>query len=72
MNQVRVVIKRAQAYAKAIAAGVGSVLVGISGFSTQLGMDIIPVEAQGWVTLILAGLTAFSTWVIPNFDPDGQ
>ena len=72
MNELTLAIKSAQTYAKAIIAGVGSVLVSISGFATELGIDVIPAEAQGWITLILAALTAFSTWAVPNFDPDGK
>lgn len=65
MNELIVSIKRAQKYAKAIVAGVGSVLTALS------SVVLIPVEAQTWVTFALATLTAFSTWVVPNFDPDG-
>ena len=66
MNELVVSIKRAQKYAKAIVAGVGSILTALS------SVVLIPVEAQTWVTFALATLTAFSTWAVPNFDPDGQ
>jgi hypothetical protein len=72
MNEFVLNLKQAQAYSKAIIAGVGSVLVAISGFTTELGIEIIPAEAQGWITFILAALTAFSTWAVPNLTPDGK
>jgi hypothetical protein len=66
MNELVVSIKRAQKYAKAIVAGVGSILTAFS------SVVLIPAEVQSWVTFALATLTAFSTWAVPNFDPDGQ
>ena len=72
MNEVTASIKQAQKYAKAIVAGVGSVLTALSSVATELGVDVIPAEAQSWVTFILATLTAFSTWAVPNVDPDGK
>ena len=72
MSEVIVAIKQAQKYAKAIVAGVGSVLTAFSGMAVELGIDIIPADAQAWVTFVLAALTAFSTWAVPNFNPDGQ
>jgi hypothetical protein len=72
MNELITVIKKAQAYAKAIVAGVGSVLVALSSVSADLGVALVPAESQAWVTFALAALTAFSTWAVPNFDPDGK
>lgn len=72
MTEVITAIKQAQKYAKAIVAGVGSVLTAFSGMSIELGVDIIPADAQAWVTFVLAALTAFSTWAVPNVDPDGK
>jgi hypothetical protein len=72
MNELTTSIKQAQKYAKAIVAGVGSVLTAFSAMGAELGVAVIPVEAQTWVTFILATLTAFSTWAVPNVDPDGK
>jgi hypothetical protein len=72
MNELIITIKRAQSYAKAIVAGVGSVLVAISSVSTDLGVTLVPAESQAWVTFALAALTGFSTWAVPNVDPDGK
>lgn len=72
MNNVVTYIKQAQKYAKAIVAGVGSVLVALSGMSADLGIQVIPAETQAAVTFVLAALTAFSTWAVPNFNPDGE
>ena len=72
MNEVVVALKQAQKYAKAIVAGVGSVLTAFSAMGAELGVTVIPAEAQAWVTFILAALTAFSTWAVPNVDPDGK
>jgi hypothetical protein len=72
MNELTVFIKRAQRYAKAIVAGVGSVLVAISGMSADLGVSLVAAETQAVITFVLAALTAFSTWVVPNFNPDGE
>jgi predicted benzoate:H+ symporter BenE len=72
MHEFTDAIKHAQRYAKAIVAGVGSVLIALTGASTDLGVTLIPTEAQAWVTFALAALTAFSTWAVPNFNPDGD
>jgi hypothetical protein len=72
MNELITAIKKAQAYAKAIVAGVGSILVAVSGVSADLGISLIPTESQAAVTFALAALTAFSTWAVPNFAPDGK
>jgi hypothetical protein len=72
MNKVITIVKRAQMYSKAIAAGVGSGLVAFSSISTELGVTLINGEAQAAVTFGLVALTAFSTWAVPNFDPDGK
>ena len=72
MKQLVAAIKKTQGYAKAIVAGVGSVLVALSSVSTDLGVTLIPAEAQEWITFALAALTAFSTWAVPNFNPDGD
>lgn len=66
MNELVVSIKRAQKYAKAIVAAVGSILTALS------SVMLLPAEAQTWVTFALATVTAFSTWAVPNFDPDGH
>jgi hypothetical protein len=65
-------IKHAQRYAKAIVAGVGSVLSALTGAGTDLGITLVPAEVQGVVVFVLAALTAFSTWAVPNFSPDGD
>ena len=72
MNELITTIKKAQSYAKAIVAGVGSVLVALSSVSADLGVTLVPAESQAWVTFALAALTAFSTWAVPNVDPDGK
>lgn len=72
MKHLITAIKKAQGYAKAIVATVGSVLVAISGLSADLGVSLVPAEAQEWVTFGLVVLTAFSTWAVPNFNPDGD
>ena len=72
MNELVIGLKQAQKYAKAIVAGVGSVLTAFSAMGAELGVTVIPTEAQAWVTFILAALTAFSTWAVPNVDPDGK
>lgn len=66
MNELVVSIKRAQKYAKAIVAATGSILTALS------SVMLLPAEAQTWVTFALATVTAFSTWAVPNFDPDGH
>lgn len=72
MEHLITAIKKAQGYAKAIVATVGSVLVAVSGLSADLGINLVPVAAQEWVTFALVALTAFSTWAVPNFNPDGD
>ena len=72
MNELVIGLKRAQKYAKAIVAGVGSILTAFSAVGAELGVQVIPVEAQVWVTFLLATLTAFSIWAVPNVDPDGK
>jgi hypothetical protein len=66
METIIAFIKKAQAYAKAIVAGAGTILVAVSGLSEDFGITIIPVEAQPWITFTLAVLTAFATWAVPN------
>jgi hypothetical protein len=66
MNKVITVLHAAQKYAKAIIAGVGSVLVAVTSLSDELGVEIIPVEARSWLVFGLAALTAFTTWAVPN------
>lgn len=72
MNELVIGLKRAQKYAKAIVAGVGSILTAFSAVGAELGVQVIPVEAQVWVTFLIATLTAFSIWAVPNVDPDGK
>jgi hypothetical protein len=72
MSDVITYIKQAQKYAKAIVAGVGSVLVALSGMSADLGVALVAAETQAAITFVLAALTAFSTWAVPNFNPDGK
>jgi len=66
MQKLVMLIERAQGYAKAIVAGVGSVLIALASVSSDLGVELIPAEAQGWVVFGLAALTSFSTWAVPN------
>ncbi len=72
MHEFTDAIKHAQRYAKAIVAGVGSILVALTGAGADLGITVVPAEAQTWVVFALAALTAFSTWAVPNFTPDGE
>jgi len=66
LDQIKAGIKKAQEYAKAIVAGVGTLLTAAASLSTDLGVTIIPDEAQPWITFGLAVLTAFATWAVPN------
>ena len=66
MHRLIMSILWAQERAKALVAGAGSVLVALTALSDDLGVEIIPSEAQGWVVFGLAALTAFSTWAVPN------
>lgn len=66
MESITSFISKAQAYAKAIVAGVGTLLVAVSGLSTDFGVVILPVEVQPWITFGLAVLTSFATWAVPN------
>ena len=68
MDKLREWILTAQQYAKAIVAGVGTVLVAVSGLSSDLGLDLVPAEVQPWLSFGLAVLTAFATWAVPNVD----
>ena len=70
MDHVLSSFRKAQTYAKAIVASVGSVLVAIVGLSEDLGVNFISVEMQSLVTFFLVALTAFSTWAIPNYEPE--
>jgi hypothetical protein len=70
MQKLVVLIEKAQGYAKAIVAGVGSVLIALTSVSSDLGVELIPAEAQGWVVFGLAALTSFSTWAVPNNTDD--
>jgi hypothetical protein len=40
--------------------------------SSELGVELIPAEAQNVVVFVIAALTAFATWAVPNFTPDGK
>lgn len=64
--------KQAQRFSKAIAAGAGSVLVALTSVSSELGVELIPAEVQNVVVFAMAALTAFATWAVPNFTPDGK
>jgi Na+(H+)/acetate symporter ActP len=68
MKHIVELIERAQGYAKALVAAVGTLLVAASGLSADLGITLIPQEATPWVTFALAVLTAFSTWAVPNVE----
>lgn len=57
-------LERAQQYAKAIVALVGSVLTA--------GVFTLPDEAQPWVGLCLAVLTTVATYVVPNRTPPSE
>lgn len=72
MHDIITYIKKAQAYAKSIVAAVGSVLTALVGVGNDLGVKLVPEDAQATVMFALAALTAFSTWAVPNFDPDGK
>ena len=41
-------------------------------FFHDLGVELIPGEAQGWVVFGLAALTSFSTWAVPNGSGDSD
>jgi uncharacterized protein with PQ loop repeat len=60
--------RKAQRHVKAIVATVGSILTAVAGLSSELGITIIDDSARVTVTFILAALTAFSTWAIPNYE----
>jgi hypothetical protein len=66
MNEFIYTLSKLQTYAKAIAAGIGSLLMAITSFGAELGIEIVPAEVRPWVTLTLAVLTGFATWAIPN------
>jgi hypothetical protein len=68
MDKLRGWILTAQQYAKAIVAGVGTLLVAVSGLSGELGLNLVPAEVQPWISFGLAVLTAFATWAVPNVD----
>jgi hypothetical protein len=68
LEKLRGFIFTCQQYAKAIVAGVGTVLVAVSGLSGDLGLNLLPVEAQPWISFSLAVLTAFATWAVPNVE----
>jgi len=70
METVRNWIHAGQKYAKAIVAGVGSVLVALTSLSDSLGVAIIPADVKEWAVFVLAALTAFSTWAVPNGEPE--
>jgi hypothetical protein len=70
METVKNWIYAAQKYAKAIVAGVGSVLVAVTSLSDSFGVVLLPSEAQQAVVFALAVLTAFSTWAVPNGEPE--
>lgn len=72
MHEVIDFIKHTQRFSKAIAAGVGSVLVALTSVSSELGVELIPADAQNVVVFVLAALTAFATWAVPNFTRDGD
>ena len=66
LDRIRQFIIDAQAYAKAIVAGAGTILTALAGLSNDFGVEILPAEAQPWITFALAILTAFATWRVPN------
>jgi len=66
METVRNFIYVAQKYAKAIVAGAGSLLVAIVGLSESLGIEVLSEGAKEGTLFVLAVLTAFSTWAVPN------
>jgi hypothetical protein len=66
LEKITQFITRAQAYSKAIVAAVGGLLTTLASLEAQLGLNIIPAEAQPWITFALAVLTAFSVWAVPN------
>lgn len=70
MDHVLSSFRKAQTYAKAIVASVGSVLVAIVGLGEDLGVNLIAPELQAIAAFILVALTAFSTWAIPNYEPE--
>jgi|694.fasta_scaffold05421_4 hypothetical protein len=72
MHELTDFVKQAQRFSKAIAAGVGSVLGALTSVSFELGVELIPAEAQNVVVFVIAALTAFATWAVPNFTPDGK
>ncbi len=66
LDRIRTIILKAQEYAKAIVAAIGTLLTAASSLSADLGVTIIPAEVQPWITFVLAVLTAFATWAVPN------
>ena len=63
-------IKKSQEYAKAIVAGVGSLLVALTSLQAQLGLNLIPADWQPYITFGIAILTAYATWQVPNREPE--
>lgn len=70
MDHVLSSFRKAQTYAKAIVASIGSVLVAVVGLSEDLGVNFISAELQALIAFVLVALTAFSTWAIPNYEPE--
>jgi len=66
METVKNWIHTGQKYAKAVVAGVGSVLVALTSVSDSLGVDVLSADVRQWVVFGLAVVTAFSTWAVPN------
>ena len=66
METVQNFIYTAQKYAKAVVAGVGSLLIAVASVSDSLGVEVLSADAKQWTVFVLAALTAFSTWAVPN------
>ena len=69
LDKITAKIAQLQTYAKAIVAGAGTLLTAVSGLSDDLGITIIPAEAQPYITFGLFVLTSFATWAVPNKQP---
>lgn len=70
MDHVLSSFRKAQTYAKAIVASLGSFLVAIVSLQDDLGIAFISEQGQELITFFLVALTAFSTWAIPNYAPE--
>lgn len=70
MQYVIEILRKVQTYAKAIIATVGSLLVAVVSVNEELGIALVSEQVHTFVVSFLVILTAFSTWAIPNYEPE--